>query len=61
MCLPFAEKKTSNPVPANIYGRRENTIDHILENQEYTGCTVNGKFSAVSYKVYKVIEYPKEE
>ena len=45
----------------NVYGWRENTIEHILENQQYTGCTVNGKSTTVSYKVHKVIENPKEE
>ena len=54
-------RKTSNPMPVNVYGWRENTIEHILENQQYTGCTVNGKSTTVSYKVHKVIENPKEE
>lgn len=54
-------RKMSNPMPVNIYGWRENTIEHILENQQYTGCTVNGKSTTVSYKVHKVIENPKEE
>ena len=54
-------RKTSNPVPANIYGWHESTVEHILENQQYTGCTVNGKSTTVSYKVHKVIENPKEE
>ena len=54
-------KKTSNPMPANVYGWRENSIDHILENRRYTGCTVNGKSTTVSYKIHKVIERPKEE
>lgn len=43
-------------MPVNVYGWRENTIEHILENQQYTGCTVNGKSTTVSYKVHKVIE-----
>lgn len=54
-------KKTSNPMPGNVYGWRENSIDHILENRQYTGCTVNGKSTTVSYKIHKVIERPKEE
>ena len=54
-------KKTSNPMPANIYGWRDSSIEHILENRQYTGCTVNGKSTTVSYKVHKVIEIPKEE
>ena len=54
-------KKTSNPLPANIYGWRDSSIEQILENRQYTGCTVNGKSTTVSYKVHKVIEIPKEE
>ncbi|HJD13218.1 MAG TPA: recombinase family protein, partial [Candidatus Ruminococcus avistercoris] len=54
-------RKTSNPVPANIYGWHESTVERILENQQYTGCTVNGKSTTVSYKVHKVIENPKKE
>ena len=33
-------KKTSNPMPANIYRWRDSSIEHILENRQYTGCTV---------------------
>lgn len=54
-------RKTSNPMPANIYGWRESSVEHILENRQYTGCTVNGKSTTVSYKVHKVIEKPKED
>ena len=44
-------RKTSNPVPANIYGWCESTVEYILDNRQYMGCTVNGKSSTVSYKV----------
>lgn len=54
-------KKTSNPVLADIYGWNSSTVTGILDNRQYTGCTVNGKSSTVSYKVHKVIEKPKEE
>ncbi|WP_270625224.1 recombinase family protein [Ligilactobacillus ruminis] len=54
-------RNTSNPMPANIYGWRENSVEHILENRQYTGCTVNGKSTTVSYKVHKVIEKSKED
>ncbi len=54
-------RKTSNPAPANIYGWSESTVEYILDNRQYTGCTVNGKSTTVSYKVHKVIENPKEE
>ena len=54
-------RKTSNPMPANVYGWCGDTIKHILGNQQYTGCTVNGKSTTVSYKVHKVIERSKDE
>ena len=34
---------------------------HILENLQYTGCTVNFKSSFVSFKVKKKVEHPQEE
>ena len=54
-------KKTSNPMPVNIYGWEQTSIVHILENRQYTGCTVNGKSTTVSYKVHKTIERPVED
>ena len=48
-------------MPANIYGWRSNSIVHILENRQYTGCTVNGKSTTVSYKVHKKIEKSQED
>ena len=54
-------KKISNPMPVNIYHWRENSIVHILENRQYTGCTVNGKSTTVSYKVHKKIEKLQED
>ena len=54
-------KKTSNLMPANIYAWRSNSIVHILENRQYTGCTVNGKSTTVSYKVHKKIEKSQED
>ena len=54
-------RKTPNPMPVNIYGWKESTVEGILENQQYTGCTVNGKSTTVSYKVHKVVEKSKEE
>ncbi|MFR6608116.1 recombinase family protein [[Clostridium] innocuum] len=44
-----------------MYGWRDSSIEQILENRQYTGSTVNGKSTTVSYKVHKVIEIPKEE
>ncbi len=54
-------KKTSNPMPVNIYGWEQTSIVHILENRQYTGCTVNGKSTTVSYKVHKKIEKSQED
>lgn len=54
-------KKTSNLMPTNIYAWRSNSIVHILENRQYTGCTVNGKSTTVSYKVHKKIEKSQED
>ena len=31
------------------------TVKHILSNMQYTGCTVNFKFTTVSYKVHKAV------
>ena len=38
-----------------------NTVVHILENREYTGCLVNFKTTMQSYKVHKIIYNPVEE
>ena len=54
-------RKTSNPMPVNIYRWSSESIIHILDNQQYTGCTVNGKSTTISYKVHRVVEKPKEE
>ena len=37
------------------------SVRHILENRQYTGCTVNFKTSLVSYKVHKTVYNPEEE
>ena len=38
-----------------------NTVAHILENREYTGCLVNFKTEKVSYKVKQSKENPAEK
>ena len=38
-----------------------NTVAHILEHREYTGCLVNFKTQMQSYKVHKIIFNPVEE
>lgn len=51
----------SNKRPADPYRWQQTTVSHILENLQYTGCTVNFMSSFVSFKVKKSIEHPREE
>lgn len=55
------DRKTSNPPPQNIYGWSTTSVKNILENRQYTGCTVNGKSTTISYKVHKVVERSEED
>ncbi len=54
-------RKHSAKVPPGSYHWEDSTVLHILENRQYTGCTVNFKSTTVSYKVHKRIEHPVEE
>ena len=45
-------RKTRNPFTTS-YAWAETSIEHILDNMQYTGCTVNFKTTTVSYKVHK--------
>ncbi|MCD8354333.1 MAG: recombinase family protein [Clostridiales bacterium] len=47
--------------PGYEYKWATNTVVHILENREYTGCLVNFKTTMQSYKVHKIIYNPEEE
>lgn len=47
-------RKTRNKATA-LYRWSENSVDHILSNMQYTGCTVNFKSTTVSYKVHKTM------
>ena len=40
---------------------RSSTIENILANRQYTGCTVNFMTTTVSYKVHKTVYRPEEE
>lgn len=53
--------KASNPRPQNPYRWDQATVRHILENHQYTGCTVNFKSTFVSFKVKKKVHIPEEE
>ncbi len=53
--------KASNPRPQDPYRWDQVTVRHILENRQYTGCTVNFKSTFVSFKVKKKVHIPEEE
>ena len=53
-------KKAANKRPANPYKWEQKTVAHILENKQYTGCTVNFKTAFVSFKVKKKVYFPEE-
>ena len=53
-------RKSRNKV-INPYRWSSNSVDHILENMQYTGCTVNFKSSTVSFKVHKTVYHPEDD
>ena len=54
-------RKSRNKVPLDAVHWDAATIVHILENRQYTGCTVNFISTSVSYKVHKRIYKPEDE
>ena len=54
-------RAASNPPPADPYRWSDSSIENILANRQYTGCTVNFLSTTVSYKVHKVIYRSPEE
>ena len=54
-------RKTRNTPPANPYSWYSGAVVGILENRQYTGCTVNFKSTTVSYKVHKIIHNAVED
>lgn len=48
--------KTTDP-----YRWSANSVQHILDNMQYTGCTVNFKSTTVSFKVHKTVYNPEDE
>lgn len=56
-----AGRKSRNKVPVDSVHWDTATIVHILENRQFTGCTVNFISTSVSYKVHKRIHNPQEE
>lgn len=53
--------KVRNKLPANQYSWNPGTIRHILDNRQYTGCTVNFISTEVSYKVHKRVFHSQDE
>ena len=53
-------RKTRNKV-IDPFRWSENSVDHILSNMQYTGCTVNFKSSTVSFKVHKTVYHPEDD
>lgn len=49
-------KKFSNP-----YKWDQGTVSGILDNRQYTGCTINFMTTTVSYKVHKTVYNPEEQ
>ena len=55
-------RKAKNKISARSeYAWGTSSIEHILENRQYTGCTVNFKSSIISYKVHKKVINPEDE
>ena len=54
-------RSASHKTFANPYRWDQKTVVGILENRQYTGCTVNFMTTTVSYKVHKTVYRPKED
>lgn len=54
-------RKVSNPLPVEPYQWASSTVENILANRQYTGCTVNFQTTTVSYKVHKTVYKPQDE
>ena len=52
---------STHKYPEKPYCWEKSTVANILDNRQYTGCTVNFKTTTVSYKVHKVIHKPDDE
>lgn len=52
---------STHKYPEKPYYWEKSTVASILDNRQYTGCTVNFKTTTVSYKVHKVIHKPEDE
>lgn len=54
-------KPTANKVPSDPYKWCGDTTKRIIDNRQYTGCTINFMSSLINYKVHKRIPNDKSE
>lgn len=54
-------RKSGHKPTANPYAWSPETVIHIMDNRQYTGCAVNFMTTTVSYKVHKTIYKPEDE
>ena len=54
-------RKPGRKIPANPFAWTSETVIHILENRQYTGCAVNFMTTTVSHKVHKKVYHPEDE
>ncbi len=54
-------KATANKIPSDPYRWCGDTTKRIIDNRQYTGCTINFMSSLISYKVHKRIPNDKSE
>lgn len=54
-------RKPGRTIPANPFAWTSETVIHILENRQYTGCAVNFMTTTVSHKVHKKVYHPEDE
>ncbi|MDY5231488.1 MAG: recombinase family protein, partial [Eubacteriales bacterium] len=52
---------TTHKYPENPYYWDSSTVAGIIDNRQYTGCTVNFNTTTVSYKIHKVIHKSEDE
>ena len=54
-------KATANKTPSDPYRWCGDTTKRIIDNRQYTGCTINFKSSMISYKIHKRLPNDESE
>ena len=54
-------KATANKTPSDPYRWCGDTTKRIIDNRQYTGCTINFKSSMISYKIHKRLSNDESE